>query len=252
MCRSISGSDLLRAAIACTTAGGWASAPRPSRGQQALQCRGAQCLRGAIPGSPGSIQPTATFDRLRRADHHGQVLGDQRPDPAALPQRDERHGQPQLDDHPAHVLRNQVENLSLGRRSTFDVLRCEPDQTRMPTGQVHRQRGISGPQQSTIRHELGTPEHGHTCGRRPGSGPARRRSSSSRLRRRQPGRCSTARSPLLPLDSLLAEHNPGNRRLIRFRRCGFPGTAPRVRATWARPAADRRNRRPGASSAARR
>ena len=40
-------------------------------GQQALQRRGTQRLGGAITGSPGPVQPTATLGRLRCPDHNG-------------------------------------------------------------------------------------------------------------------------------------------------------------------------------------
>ena len=61
------------------------------------------------------------------------------------------------------------------------MLRCVPHQTGMLAGQVHRQRGVAGPQETSVGHELGAADHCHACGRRRDSGPALRRSSCSRL-----------------------------------------------------------------------
>ena len=64
--------------------------------QHALQGGGAQCLGGAVTGPPRSVQPAAAFHGLGRAHHDRQILGDQRSDAAAPPQRDEQHGEAQL------------------------------------------------------------------------------------------------------------------------------------------------------------
>jgi hypothetical protein len=81
------------------------------------------------------------------------------PDPATLPERDKRDGQPQLEDHPIHAVGDQVEDLPIGRRPALDVLRSKPDQTRALTGEVHRQSGVAGPQQTPVGDELGAADH---------------------------------------------------------------------------------------------
>ena len=64
--------------------------------QHALQGGGAQCLGGAVAGPTRSVQPAAAFHGLGRADHDGQILGDERADAAGPPQRDEKYGEAEL------------------------------------------------------------------------------------------------------------------------------------------------------------
>ena len=71
--------------------------------QHPLKGGGAQRIRGAVPGAPGTVQPAASFDRLRCAHHDRQPFSDERSEPSALPYREQRDRQTQLDGDPPHA-----------------------------------------------------------------------------------------------------------------------------------------------------
>ena len=84
------------------------SCPRPRRGSIRCSVGGAQRIGGAVAGPPRPVQPAAALDGLRGAHHDRQLLGDQRADASALPQREQRDDQAQLQDDPRHLVGDEI------------------------------------------------------------------------------------------------------------------------------------------------
>ena len=61
-------------------------------GKKALQGRRPQRLGGAVACAARPVEPAAALDGLGGAHHDGELLGDQRTDAPALPQRKQQDG----------------------------------------------------------------------------------------------------------------------------------------------------------------